>query len=82
MEVVKGRIVGTGEKTEIITEEPKKEVELLTAPVPVRRYRLSFGAILTVQLITAVIFGALLFFSERTEELGTLSDILRHIVCG
>lgn len=82
MEIVKGRVVGTGEKANIIKEESKKEVELLTAPVPVHRYKLSFGAVITVQVISAVVLGILLFFSEKAESFGAISDILRHIICG
>lgn len=77
MEVIKGRIVGMQENT-----EPKKEVELLTAPVPVRRHKLSFGAVVAVQVLLSVIAGGMLLFTDGKDEFAAAAEVLRRIING
>ncbi len=79
MEVIKGRIVGMQENTE---PEPKKEVELLTAPVPVRRHKLSFGAVVAVQVLLSVIAGGMLLFTDGKDEFAAAAEVLRRIING
>ncbi|MBQ8841250.1 MAG: hypothetical protein IJZ65_01300 [Ruminiclostridium sp.] len=79
MEVIKGRVVASVNDT---AEKPEKEVELMSAPVSVHRYRLPLGAIVIVKVVLSVIIGGLLAFSDYSGDLNALSDILRKIICG
>lgn len=62
MEVIKGRIVTAEERN-----SPEKEIEYLTDPVPVRKTRLSFGAIIVVQVLLAVLTGGLLMWASSSD---------------
>ncbi len=81
MEVIKGKIVSA---TEIAVPEPKKEVELFTAPVPVRRYKLSVGAVIVVQIFLALVLVGFLWWAKpQGGEVGEIAEeLLRRFLNG
>lgn len=79
MEVIKGKVISRSQD-----EVPEKEIEYMTAPVPVRRNKLSFGAVVAVQvLLSLAVGGALLWSRTSDSEAGTLiGEIMRQLLNG
>ncbi len=76
MEIVKGKIISSGE-----TVQPEAEIEYMTDPVPVSRDRLSFGAVVAVQVLLALLTGGALLWSMASDsEAGVfVGEIMREI---
>ena len=81
MEVIKGKIVSSSETA---VPEPKREVELFTAPVPVRRYKLPFGAVIAVQFILSAAIGGFIWWAKgQSGEAGEIAaELIRRFLNG
>ena len=81
MEIIKGKVAV---KAEASVPEPPREVELFTAPVAVRRSKLSFGAVPAVQLLlSAVCAGVMWYLLHGGEEMQTAAEeIIGRIIGG
>lgn len=81
MEVIKGKIVTSSAKSE---PEPEKKIEYFTAPVPVRRHKLSFGAVVVVQIVLSAATGVFLWWitSQGGEGASIAEEILRRFLNG
>ncbi len=75
METIKGKIVSGAENP---VQNTEKTVELLTNPVPVRRYKLPFGAVVVTQTVIAALLGAFLWYAERGG--GVVSEFAAELV--
>ncbi|MBQ8612874.1 MAG: hypothetical protein IJ416_01490 [Ruminiclostridium sp.] len=75
MEIVKGKIV-SGEENPV--QNTEKTIELLTNPVPVRRYKLPFGAVVVIQTVITALLGAFLWYAEMGG--GVVSEFAAELV--
>jgi len=80
MEVIKGKIMINGEEK----PETEKVIEYLTDPVPVRRVKLSFMAVIVVQVLLSVALGVFcLMLSGDSGEVGTfIKEIMGRFLNG
>ena len=74
MEVIKGKVLSVSEENK---PEVSDTVEYFTAPVPVRRKKLPFAAVLIAQAILA--FSAAAFIHTAGESGGELSELVKEI---
>ncbi len=72
METIKATIISEQ------PEQPEREIEYLTAPVPVRKYKLPFASAVAVQVLLTVICGGLLWWS--TARGGALAEATEEIL--
>lgn len=79
MGVVKGKVVSVSEPS-----EPEKEIEYMTAPVPVSKFRFSFGAAVVIQIVIALITGGLYIWavSVDNETAVIVENVIRRLIYG
>lgn len=90
MAVIVGKIVSGAAKNEPepveahVVQKSEREIEYLTAPVPVRRNKLGFGAVIVIQLMLSAALGAFLWIAGGLGgELGAIAEeLLRRLLNG
>ena len=81
MEVIQGKIVSTADRSEPPHE---KKIEYFTDPVPVRRHKLAFGAVVVVQTVLSLAVVLMLVrLSESDNDLSVIAErVLTRLLNG
>lgn len=90
MAVIVGKIVSGSALREAAPSEAQpvhkseREIEYLTDPVPVRRHKFGFGAVIVIQLLLSVAFGVFIWLAgEHGGEAGALAgELVRRLLNG
>lgn len=75
MEIIKGKVITNAEENKPETE---RVIEYLTAPEPVRRVKLSFIAVLVVQVLISAAAG--IFAISVSGDGGEVGTLVKEII--